>query len=288
MYKNIVLVVSSLAILIFHPANIFAEDTITTVKKKKVVIALDGNTPFKKGDVFTASKDGKEARLVISTVKKNKAVGIIKAGTASVGMTLKKSTDKSVGAKADKVSRKSKDKSEPKKSGGMSYGVLAGIGLDSISVKLIGATAKASGMGFVGKGVLVLPMGSSLFIRAGLGIETFKAEATISTPACNGSSKCVVEINFLTADGFLGWNIVNGDFKMYIGGGAGLLFPSSNNTNALSQSSIKQTASFDLGGGISFGLGKTMRVPVEVIYSALPPSQEVTTSMIRVLTGFTF
>lgn len=145
-------------------------------------------------------------------------------------------------------------------------------------------------MGYVGKGVLILPMGSSLFIRAGLGMETFSAEDKLSeaTPVCNGSSTCIIEINFLTADGFIGWNFINGNFKMYLGGGAGLLFPSSNNTNALSQASIKQTASIDVGLGMSFGFGKSMRMPIEVVYSTLPPSQEVSTSMIKILTGLTF
>ncbi len=286
MLKKIIMRVSILTAFIAVPLGAFSADTITTVKKNKVVIQLDGSTPFKKGDNFVASKDGKEAKLKISTVKKNKAVGIVKSGTAVAGMTLKKVEGKTASAKTPKT-KKGKASTASRGNSGMSFGAMGGIAMDSISVKLIGATADASGMGFVAKGILALPMGSSLFVRAGLGIETFSATATIGTPACNGSTNCVVEITFMTADGFLGWNFINDDFKMYVGGGAALLFPSSNSTNALSESSIKQTASFDLGLGMSFSMG-SMRVPIEIIYSSLPPSQEVSTSMIRILGGVTF
>ena len=277
--KNSIAVALSLISLYFYQ-NVLANDVVTTVKGNKVVIELDGNTAVKKGDKMRTS-DG--AVILIAKVKKNKAAGKIKSGTTKKGMTLQKMESSKV-AKG----KKSESSSDGSKKSKMQIGAMVGMGMDSMTIALSSTVSTSpAGSGFVVSGFADVPLSSSLFIRGGVGYMQFKGTDTITTTSCQGSNTCVVNINFLSLDGLAGWNLVNSTWQMYLLGGAGLMFPMSNSTNALDSASIKQSAAIKAGLGASFNMWNR-RVPVEVEYNLLPPSAEVKTTIIVFRTGMTF
>ncbi len=274
--------------LIFCSFSAHAEITIVKAEKGKAVLQFDlAADGLKKGDKLRASDGTKDALIVVSKVKGNKAVGKVKTGEVKKEMKVTK-IDVAKAKAAVKSQAKSSDTGSAKKK--LRWGVAAGANLATMQVKLTSGatteTANMTGTSYGLKGYGEIPIGSSLWIRGGLGYEMVDVKGTISNPLCGLSSSCVATIGFASLDGIGGWNFINGGFKMNVFGGAGLLFPSSPVTNALDTASIKQSAAIKVGAGIVFG--KKTSFPIEVEYNMLPASADVKTTFIQVRGGITF
>lgn len=277
--------------LLMCSSSVHAEISILKVEKKKAVLQFDSSIDaLKKGDKLNATDGTSEASITVSKVKGNKAVGIIKSGEAKKGMKATKvEVVKTKSAKGDSVA------SSPSEGGGkkkIRWGASVGMILSTMSVKLTSGatteTANMTGTSYGAKGYGEIPVGKSLWIRAGFGYEVVDVSATITNTLCgNGlTSSCMAQLPFISTDGIAGWNFVNGKIKMNIFGGAGLLFPMGPVTNALESSSVKQSATIKAGAGISFG--KKNKFPIEVEYNMLPASADVKTTYIQIRAGMTF
>lgn len=282
--KNII--IKSL-LLIFFSHFALANITALKVTGKKAVLEFDSANPLEKGDKLK-SVDG-NTLVIIGKVKGNKAIANIKSGEAQKGMQF---------AKAGANKKKGKEKSitesplapTPEQKNKLLFGILAGVGMGSMEVALTDIsqtqkeTAKLSGMGITVKGFADMPLGSVMFLRGSLGYESIDTTGTLTQfSLCGGSTKCVVQIPFIAADGIAGIYFVNRSWKFYGFGGGGLLFPMGPNTNALNSSSIKQSGAIRAGAGLRFG-----KFPIEVEYEMLPPSSDVKTTVIQIRTGYAF
>lgn len=268
-----------------------AEISVLKVDKKKAVLGFDPATDaLKKGDKLRASDGTSDSLVIVSKVKGSKAVGVIKTGDVKKGMKATKIDMAKVktAAKTEGAAPAEGSTSGSKKK--IRWGASVGSNLSTMQVKLTSGgtveTANMTGTSFGGKGFAEIPIGKSLWLRAGLGYEMVDVKGTITNTLCGGTTSCVAQLPFFSADGIGGWNFVNGRFKMNVFGGAGLLFPSSPSTNALDTASIKQSAAIKAGLGISFG--KKMQFPIEVEYNMLPASADVKTTFIQVRAGFSF
>jgi len=266
----------------------FAAHKIEKVGKKQIRIIIDSADPLTKGDYLKASDKKGKATIKIIRVGKRKAIGKVRKGKVRKGMKLTRMKLPNKGKKSKAMADGSFSKNSAKKKSNLQWGALVGGTMNSMSVKLSNSTADMTGMGFLGKVIAELPMGS-LFFRGGLGVQTFLAEKKISTAECNGATTdCKTEIMFLSLDGLGRWNFIDGaGLDMWIGLGAGVLFPISHDTNALKNDSVKQTAAIKFATGAIFKMG-TWGLPVELVYNVLPPSEDVSTSIIAIQAGIIF
>ncbi len=269
--------------------SVHAEISILKVDKKKAVLQFDVVADgIKKGDKLRATDDSGEALLIVSKVKGNKAVGVVKTGEAKKGMKATKSENTKATGKGEVTTSASSSQGGGKKK--IRWGASLGMNMGAMSVNLTSGatteTANMTGTSFGGKGYGEIPIGKNLWIRAGFGYEMLDVKGSISNTLCGGTTSCVAQLPFLSGDGIAGWNFVNGRIKMNLFGGAGLLFPMSPVTNALDTASIKQSAAIKAGAGISFG--RKNRFPIEVEYNMLPASADVKTTFIQFRAGMTF
>ncbi|OQW46871.1 MAG: hypothetical protein A4S09_02895 [Proteobacteria bacterium SG_bin7] len=264
------------------------EISVLKVEKKKAVVQFDGATEgLKKGDKLRATDGANEALIIISKVKGNKAVALVKTGEAKKGMKATKIENAKQKDKDDSIAAEPSEGNGKKK---IRWGASLGANLGTMSVRLTSGgtteTANMTGTSFGAKGYGEIPIGRTLWIRAGFGYEMIDVKGTIANSLCGSSTQCIAQLPFISADGIGGWNFINGKTKMYLLGGAGLLFPMGPSTNALDNASIKQSAAIKAGAGISFG--KKNRFPIEVEYNMLPASSDVKTTFIQVRGGITF
>lgn len=266
---------------------------VQKVKGKSVLVDLKGD-PAAPGDIFyTVKADGKRAALIqISKVKGDKAIGKIMKGKPAAGMSLELKPSKVAhsGGKSH-----SGGGSTSSASGRSYWGVLAGFGMDSMTVDIKDSNSlnnaslgkeSLSGTGFSGKGLFDYELFPQVWFRGTAGLEMFN----VSGPArcsTNNLKTCDAKIMYMAFD-FLGRYIfaTSGNYKPWLGGGIGLLFPASKSATALQASSIATTNVMMVAGGMDWFINPNLYIPISLEYGLLPKSDEVEAKWIAVRVGF--
>ncbi len=275
--------------LLFVP-QLFAAD-ITKIKGTAALIDLKGE-PAQPGDLFYAkSADGKNRGIIqIAKIKGDRAIGRITKGRAEVGMTIEpKGSNTPVAAQPTRMKKSS---SEGGAKGRSYWGGILGFGMDSMKAKVLDGTTHAfretvalSGTSFSGAALFDYELFSQIWFRGLGGIEGFNVTGSSVCGTVNNET-CNAKLYYLSLD-FLGRYIFSeGNFRPWLGGGVGLMFPASKASTALEPSSISNTSVMIVGGGFDYFISPKMYIPFSVEYGLLPKSDEVEATWIEIRMGF--
>lgn len=268
---------------------------VVKVKGKSVLVELKGD-PAVNGDTFyLISPDGKKRGLIkISKVKGDKAIGKLTKGKGEPGYTLEFKPSKAGGG----GSKTAETMAAPSHEDGSGdwvrayWGVMGGVSMDTMAVHVTGApptnqdlgVVNMSGNGFSFKGLFDYELFNNIWFRGTTGIEMFNA-AGGNVCGTSNNAACNAKLTYLTFD-FIGRYVFgHGNFRPWVGGGLGLLFPAQKEASALDPSSISTTNVLVAVGGFDWFLNRNMYVPVSVEYGLLPKSEEVSATWIAVRLG---
>lgn len=148
------------------------------------------------------------------------------------------------------------------------------------------ANASMSGMGFGAGGFYDVPFGDSLAGRIWAGIEQFNVSGDISTAACNGSTTCDAKINYLSVYGLGKWYFMQGQYRSWVGGGAGFLLAVSKSATALNESQISTNQVLTAALGLDWQMSRKNYVPISIEYNMFPDSSTVKATMIVIKAGW--
>lgn len=266
---------------------------VAKVDGKKVMINLEGDSA-KEGDIFVVwDPDGKKKGLVkIKGVRGDRAIGILGKGKAQSGWMIKVS-DKPAKSKATAARTRSTPRSETPKAGSR-WGFMAGIAKDSVKVKIDNdfnttreTTVTMTGMAFSVKGIFDYNLFGSFWFRGLGGLEGLSAKGPTQA-GCQGKA-CETNIYYLSGDMWGRFVLPTaGDTKYWAGGAFTLMFPATKSATAIEESSITNTSSISVGGGIDWAVSPTMMIPIQVEYILFPESDTVTATAIAVRAGLLY
>lgn len=294
--------------LIISALTVFATSTsfaavVTTVKGKRALIDLEGDSS-EAGDEFfliDPSSTKKTAIIRIIQVKGQKALGEILKGRAAPGNTLQaKGTSRPMSADVTDPSAPV-ERSARGASGRYltmlkeSYGITGSYIMNSMQAEvsyrdslnaLQRTSASMSGTGFGIGGFYDYPFGDSFAGRAFAGIEQFNVSGDVSAAACSGSTTCDAKINYLSVYGLGKWYFLPGQYRSWVGAGAGFLLALSKSSTALNESQISTNQTITLAIGTDIQMSRQNYVPVSLEYNMFPDSSTVKASMIILKAGW--
>lgn len=270
---------------------------IAAVKGKKILIS---GSDVEANKLYYVVFQGKKKGIIkVLKLKGNKALGILLKGQALKGSQLAlrasknkqqiSSTNKyekySGGVSGKPSSQDSRYSRSQSLSKNLGLGLILGYNMNSADVSFNNGTKDSlsgSSIGFKLFGDYSILENISL--RAQIGSQPFEAEGN---PLCNART-CVMSINYLGADLWARYmiNPSNDNMKLWVGAGAGLVFPlDTGNTNAVVASEVGSTLMFGFGGGLDLKVGDKFYMPISLEYGLLPSSDEVSTSMFSIRAG---
>lgn len=261
---------------------------VSKVKGKKLLIELEGETVEKGQAFFILGSGGKKKGILkIVSIKGDKAIASLGKGKATEGDTLlARGSSGSSGSSKGKSSSSAREKASSSKST-MAWGLLLGMGMNSMSVDLDitpAQTASLAGSGISYKALFDYALFESIWFRGTLGMESFTAEGDIVSTAC-GNAICKVNIQYLTLDFWARYLFSLKAFRSWLGAGFTLWFPMSKETTALEESSITNTSVMAIGGGFDWYMNDKFFVPFQAEYGMLPASEQVSATTIAIRLG---
>lgn len=255
------------AILISFSEIAFALQAIT-VKGNRVLLSLDSSEQNLSANTVVVSTD-KSAQIKILQVRGSKALGQIVKGSVKSNMIFRAAT-----------------RSAKKRNANYSLGFLAGVSLNTMTIQLNSATLELKGTGFNVMGLVDYPMSDDFNLRGLVGYESFNASVASSTCA---SGTCSVKLNYLSAEGYGQYNLINfsGGSTFWLGLGAGALMSMSASSEIINVDSMKTNQIFILATGLDFQLSTTTSIPVQVDYFIYPDG-DIKTQQINLRAGYKF
>lgn len=261
---------------------------ITKVTGKKIMFELEGDSA-KAGDVFVAyDAAGKKKGLIkIKAVKGNRAVGLLGKGRAEIGWVAKVSSAK---GKSSRTAKSSSGGTDASPSGTSYWGIVGGLAMDSMKVKIdndgVGAnetTVSMSGMAFSLKGLYDYNLFSQVWFRGMAGLEGVNASGSTQVGCQNKA--CNASIYYLSTDLWGRFVFTDGSIRPWVGGGFSLMFPATKKATALEENSITNTSAISIGGGIDWFTSSTFAIPIQLEYSMLPKSETVEATAMGIRVG---
>ncbi len=238
---------------------------VVNVKGKRVLILLtpDEVKTVKAGDTFYVEDAGKRLGVVrVVKVQNNRALAGLLKGRAQKGNLLASTSGKGT-SKARAASG----------GDGLIVGALLGYNATSMKIKRPDVSMTLTGSGLAGKLFADFTLVEKLGVRLETGLEQMVAEA--------GDQK--LEINYLTGDIMLRYNVINGRTKFFLASGMGIYYPTSSTRVPEDNPPIKeppmQTVLL-IKGGLMIPLGEKFYAPIQAEYVYFPSSKDVVSSII--------
>ncbi len=276
--------------------------SVAQVKGTKLMITLDGTPAAPGAEFYVLNEEGKKIGLVtIKQVKGDKALAEITKGRAVPGAAMQeKGAAPSAGGSASTEApggggAHTKSSGAPNTKGKKVGGILAGYGMNSMSLTAQNGTTKEDitmkDSGFSLKGFYDYDISQAFVIRLATGLEMFAVKGTTSANICeNGTSKsCEVSFNYLAAEASAHYYLSQGSFKPWVGLGYSFLFAVSKKNNIPNLSSDSSTNQMILvSGGADIWTSRTSFFPIVVEYGMFPGSSNVKADGLFVRGGYGF
>lgn len=280
--KNHLLYAFGFTILIACMHSTSNAAVVKRVKGQSVLVDLESDTAQEGDTYFLIDEDGKKKAIVkISKVKETQAIAKVMKGKPAEGMTLLFRPKKEAsGEKAYQGPTQSR----------AHMGALFGFSMADMTVKVNNGTTitneNLKGPSFSGLAFFDYAFWEKIGIRSSIGVQQFNATGDKKCGANLANQTCDANILYANLN-FMGRFVFSsGEFRPWIGAGAGFLFPLSKSSTALTTSSITNTSIGFGGAGFDWFLSPTDFIPLSVEYGMLPSSSDVSANLISIRLGY--
>lgn len=289
---------TSFVFFILILSNTVFAASVTAVKNNKIAINLEGQAASPGTEFFVVNASGKKVAIVkITQVKGDKALAEISKGTAQVGYSLQPRSGG--GGKSSSAGATSSDsyydqKLNSRAHTGNSFGIIGGYLLNSMTASFTGGplgatypvTASMSGSGFGALGFYDYAISPKFVLRGMGGVEQYNVVGSISTFDCSATADCNVKLMYLSMYGYGRYNVLEGDYKWWVGGGYGYLYAISKASTVLRSEQISANQIFVFSTGLDIRLSPKTYIPVSIEYGMFPNSDSVKASIIYLRAGY--
>ena len=255
---------------------------VKRVKGQSVLVDLESDTAQEGDTYYLINEEGKKKAIVkVTKVKDTQAIAKVLKGQAAEGMTLLYRPQKEKASHTSSESHGERSKA--------AFGGFLGFSLSNMTVKLTQNTnnpnVNMTGPSFSGHMFFDYNFVEKIGVRITGGVQQFNATGD---KYCGNTLNQTCDANILYANlGFMGRFIMSsGDFRPWVGGGAGFLFPLSKTSTALASNSITNTSIGFGGAGIDWYVGPTDFIPISIEYGILPSSAEVSANLTSIRIGY--
>ena len=286
------------ALVLFFITHSAMAAKVSQVKNNKVMLSLEGDGTTTGSELFIINPQGKKVAIVrVTQVKGDRAIGDIVKGSVKPGYTTQLKSAGSGSASSSAGSSSSGDSYYDKKLNqrahtGNSYGVIGGYLMNSMSASFtpVAGGSKVnpsmSGTGFGALGFYDYALSSSFVGRAMVGMEQYNVAGSITTADCSLTTNCSVNLTYLSMYGYGRWNLTQGNYKTWIGGGFGYLYAMGKASTFLKADQISANQIFMFSAGMDIRLSAKTYVPVSLEYGMFPSSDSVKASIIYLRAGY--
>lgn len=266
---------------------------IEKINGKSVLIDTQGES-VNIGDIFYSLDDtGKKRGLIkISKIGRGKAIGKLGKGKAEPGWMLElkpPSTKAQTPRKPVQPKASSSALAQSASSQRSYWGFMLGAIQDNVSVDLVddstglatGESVGLTGITYAAKGFFDYKIFDGIWFRGATGVESLDA----SGKRTNGESRSAT-IMYMSFD-FWGRYVFSEDsLRPWLGGGFNLMFPLSKSATALEESSITNTSTMAVGGGVDWFLNPESFIPLSIEYGLFPEAELVSANYIAFRFGY--
>jgi hypothetical protein len=184
-------------------------------------------------------------------------------------------------------------KSGPKPGRLFRWGILSGVGNDTMTVHVLDSkgkslgTDKEAGLGYSLKFMLDTLLFWGFDLRTTIGLESFNVSGD---KICGETSTevCDAKIMYLSTDFMARWLLTGGSFRIWPGFGFSLMQPMAKKASAVTAGSIKMTGVISAAFGVDWYVTHTLFIPLSVEYGILPKSTQAEASWIMGRFGLGF
>ncbi len=262
---------------------------ITTVKGKKALIDLEGESAAAGDQYFALDGSGKKkAVLKIVQVKGGKAIAVVGKGSAQSGYTLQ--LGKAAGGGGEAGASYAGSSYSPASSGFRNWGVLGSYLMNNMTAKVgvdtVGEENVAmSGSGFGVLGFTDYALSRSFVLRASGGYEIYAVKGTGLNSKCTDSNDCNVNINYISMYGHAKYIFVESP-NIWAGLGVGFLMAASKSSSVLNPSQISANQIYSLSLGTDISMGGKSFLPIAFDYNLFPASATVQANYMALRVGW--
>lgn len=279
--KNHLLFAFGITILTTFICSTSDAAVVKRVKGQSVLVDLESDSAQEGDTYFLIDENGKKKAIVkISKVKETQAIAKVLKGKPAEGMTLLFRPKKEAAGSKAYYAGPSQSRAH--------VGALFGFSMADMSVKItqtVTTNADLKGPSFSGHAFFDYAFWERIGIRTTFGVQQFNATGE---KICGVVGNQTCDANILYANlNFMGrFLFSNGEFRPWVGAGAGFLFPLSKSSTALTANSITNTSIGFGAGGFDWFLTPTDFIPLSVEYGMLPSSADVSANLISVRLGY--
>jgi len=270
---------------------------VSVVKNNKLMIELEGENASPGAEYFVMNPQNKRVAIVkLTQVKNGRAVADLLKGSAKAGYTLQLKSGGSSAATSSSASSGSPSggdeyydrKLSQKSHSGNSWGVIGGYLMNSMTVSTSSMKIDMTGSGFGALGYYDYALSPSITFRGMGGLETYNvAGSNAAASPSNCTTNCDVKIQYLSMYGYARWNFMQGDYKSWIGGGVGYLYPmSAPGGSVFANNQMGANQIFVLSGGTDIRLNAKNYIPVSLEYGIFPATATVQAKILYLRLGY--
>lgn len=265
---------------------------VSAVKNNKVMIELEGESASPGAEFFVLNAQNKKVALVrVTQVKNGRAIAEIAKGTAQAGYTLQL---KSAGPAADSGSSSAggddyyERKLNQKSHTGNSWGVVGGYLMNTMSVSTSSMKIDMSGSGFGALGYYDYAISPTIVFRGMGGLETYNVAGTNTAASpSNCTTNCDVKIQYISMYGYGRWNFLQGQYKSWLGGAVGYLYPmSAPGGEVFKNNQMGANQIFVFSVGTDVRLSNKNYMPISLEYGMFPTTATVSAKIIYLRVGY--
>jgi hypothetical protein len=281
---------AALAFAFLLPLSSYA-GSVTEVKGRSMRLNMDSEQA-QVGDLyFLLSADGKKKAIVkITKTKGNQAIATLLKGKADVGMTTLKreggAPQQAGGGGGGGGGRSTVTRSGLRKA---YWGGILGFSMDSMSVDLPATTTgqSAQSVSMTGSSFSLLGIFDYMLFNRGWfrGEAGYQGFSVAGSSVCGAATTCNMSASYIDLNLIFRYLFTDGNFRPWLGGGFGLMFPAAKSSTALDTGSISSTGIFIFTGGLDWSLSPNMYVPISIEYGMFPKSSTVSASWITLRAG---
>ena len=284
-------------LILFFSSQSFAIKIIQA-KGNKILIDLEEETVAVDQQLYLLNSNNKKIALATITQSKNgRAIAVLNKGKTDGAVSIEL-IDAAVSAEAPAAeggSAKTSTKGVYRLGGTKISGVLT-IATNSMVTKQADGTSPipnqedvalaGSSIGLTG--AMDYPFNNWLILRGTLGYEPFTAAATSRFFSCDNltSKNCNANISYLSAGGYIRFDLTKSRALVWVAGGATTKFPISKTTTALKADDIKMTFTYAFAFGLDYFINNKNFIPASLEYQLFQSSDTVTANIIMLRAGY--